>query len=144
MFSFNRISAVKSLVYLSVLLSVLSFFTSRAGYGEIYPFFFWKLFSQPIGSKGQDELLRIYALDSNDTWERIPIRETKTFLRDDIMYSLSFNVNDSLNGEMRLKYLCEHLYPGYKEYRIYKEVYNPKDILEDPDNYDTVFVTKVP
>lgn len=143
MFSFNRISAVKSLVFLSILLSVLSFFTSRAGFGEIYPFFHWNI-NGPLRSAKKMSQLRIYALDSNHVLERIPINETKTFLRDDIIYSLSYNVKDSLNGEKRLKYLCEHLYPGYKEYRIYKEVYNPKDILEDPENYDTVFVTKVP
>ena len=37
----------KYLIYISVLGIILSFFTQKNGWGELYPFFHWKLYSQP-------------------------------------------------------------------------------------------------
>lgn len=143
MLSFNRLSAVKSLVYLSVLLSLLSYFTSRNGYGEIYPFYHWNI-SGSVNSETRGSQLRVYALDSSNVWTRIPVKKSGTFDREDIIHFLGFHSKGNTTSKMKLKSLCEYLYPGYREYRIYQETYNPKDILENPENYDTVFVTKVP
>ncbi len=141
---FKRSMLTKALVFLSIVLSCTSLITTARGWGEIYPFFYWKLFSQPNGSHHQDHVYRIYVPDSDSILKRLPIEHKATYTKDDIMYSLAYFVSDTLYGKEKLRALCRYLYPEFREYHIYKEEYAPLDILRNPDNYDTILVTKIP
>ena len=141
-FSFNYKSAMKYLVGLSVILSMFSWYTSRVGLGELYPFFFYKLFSQPRGTKGFDDVLRVYIRHDNKMVRR-PMEAIKSYSQDDISYSLEHYVSDSINGNRKLSILLNHLYPNQGPYWVYKEIYNPSEILKHKEHYDTVFVAKV-
>lgn len=134
----------QALVLLSIVLSFASLVTTSKGYGEIYPFFYWKLFSQPNGSRHHDHVYRIYVSGPDSTLKRLPIENISTYTKDDVMYSLDYFVSDTLYGREKLEVLCHYLYPEYKEYYIYKEEYVPLDILENSDNYDTLLITKIP
>lgn len=139
----KRSQLTKTLVYTSLLLSLSSIITSSKGWGEIYPFFHWKLFSQPSGSKHQDHVYRIYIEDSTSTLKRLPIESRATFTKDDVLYALSNFVGDTALGHQKLEALCRYLYPEHDKFYIYKETYSPLEILKNPKNYDTLFVTKI-
>lgn len=141
---FKRRILTKTLVVLSIVLSGASIVTTAKGWGELYPFFHWKLFSQPTGSHHQGHVYRIYVPDSVSTLKRLPIEPKATYTKDDIMYSLAYFVSDTLYGKEKLRVLCQYLYPEFGEYYIYKEEYTPLDILKNSDNYDTILITKIP
>ena len=127
---------------------MLSVYTSEKGLGEIYPFFFWKLYSQPLGTQRTYTEYRIYSRDNDDhDFKRNPIRATKTFTLDDYLYTLNYLIShaleDSLSaGDYRKKLLVfsRHVVPGKKDYKIVSETYRPADLLIPNYTYDTATV----
>lgn len=83
----------KYLVYISILGIVLSFFTQKKGWGELYPFFHWKLYSQPSAKdsvycmqkivvdtgNGEVELLNDGVLVSRDDYFYVANQLTRDF-----------------------------------------------------------------
>jgi len=58
----QKLLATKGLVIISIILSFLSFLNTKKGTKEIYPFFYWKLYSQPLGNTYTFNDFRIYAI----------------------------------------------------------------------------------
>src|SRR6478609_196829 len=63
----TRLKITKYLLVLSLLGSCISLLTSIAGKGELYPFFYWKLYPQPIGWDHKTTTIRIYAKTATDS-----------------------------------------------------------------------------
>ena len=130
-------------------MSVVSFFTTMKGWSEVYPFYFWKLYSQPAGWAYSLDDLRIYArTNSNEPWERISNANRSTFNKDETLYFLRHIVpriqeENSVEDHKKLKVFCEFLLPEYSQFKIVQESYNPLEILEDPTKYDTTTVVEV-
>lgn len=133
---------MKYLVGISIILSMVSWYTSRIGMGELYPFFYYKLYSQPAASKGMDENLRVYTLKDGRLTRR-PIEDIQSFTKDDIMYSLAYHAHDTVHGKQKLSLLLNYLYPDQGPYWIYNETFSITEILKNPEGYDTILVAKI-
>jgi hypothetical protein len=146
----TRLRLTKTLVVVSIIGSIFSVYTSEKGLGEIYPFFFWKLYSQPLGTQRTCTEYRIYSRDKDGSaFKRNPIHATKTFTLDEYLYSFNYlvthSLEDSLNaGDYRKKLLIfsRHVVPGKKDYKIVSETYRPADLLIPNYTYDTATVIR--
>ncbi|MGV3539842.1 MAG: hypothetical protein ACO1OQ_08530 [Rufibacter sp.] len=129
---------------LSIVGSLCSSFTLIEGWGEIYPFANWKLFTQPRGSNRQYSTYRIYTRQpGNAYFRRQPVQETATFDRDDYVYILETLVNQTLadtahqtNSRTKLEALVRHLHPEAQEYRIVRESARLENLLHHPSRYE--------
>ncbi len=141
-----RLYGTIGIVVMSILLSWGSIFTVKKNLGEIYPFFFWKLYTQPIGWENKVEDYRIYASDGQNCFnKRLPVRPTHTFSTGEYMYTfetimLKYLKNKDQKSLDRIKDFVHHVEPGYKNYRIVKETYIPLDLKENKSIYDTATV----
>lgn len=135
-------------------LSMLSLYTTEKGWSEIYPFFFWKLYSQPAGWTLEQTNYRVYAKPANDTtWIRLENMPRATFNRDETLYFLNHVTNRLLSEQSaedrkadlkKLKVFCNYIAPEYANYKVVAEVYNPLEIINDSLAYDTKTVIRVP
>ena len=126
----KRLALTKILFFLSIALSIGSFVTIKKGYGEIYPFFYWKLFSQPTGWNGIVEDYRVYAKkDSSNKWVRLENHGYKDFDQDDYFYFILKQANlyeeDSILARKKTLIFCKYIAPEYSSYKIVKETFNP-------------------
>ncbi|HEX8546737.1 MAG TPA: hypothetical protein VF691_07215 [Cytophagaceae bacterium] len=138
------------LFLISLIGSQLCFLTERLGYGEAYPFFSWKLYSQPPGNKGMAKEYRIYAKSAtNDAYVRLPIESTSTFSESEYCYTFNFLVdktitaeNDSLGKVWKYKLLkfITHIHPNRQGYKVVEETYIPDSLIYNSSNYDTATV----
>ena len=137
-----------SLVFLSIVLNILSFFTTRKNLGSIYPFFDWKLFSQPSATKLKTSEYRIYSKKNNEKFfKRNKITPIKDYSADEYVYSLNYltqcTLDDSLPGspsKQKLLLFITHVVPNADKYKIVLETYNPKELLVNPNKYDTTTI----
>ena len=135
------------LVALSIILSLLSLVTSNQNLGNPYPFFSWKLYSQPLGTHGNFSEYRIYSKMKTETiYHRNSIIELSTFTTDEYLYTLNYFVAKTLahpsKYKVRLLEACKHLVPDAKEYKIVLETYKPSDLysLANKNKYDTITI----
>ncbi|WP_125077809.1 hypothetical protein [Rufibacter latericius] len=146
--SSRRLLGLRVLVAVSILGSLCSSFTLIRGWGELYPFANWKLFTQPRGSDGLYSTYRIYTRQPGEaTFQRQAVRPTRSFDQDDYVYTLDYWVNRTLQdtagttkSRERLHALVRYLHPQAQEYRIVKERANVEDLLHHPARFkaDTV------
>lgn len=141
----QRFHLIRLLVLLSILGSLFSSFTLIRGWGEIYPFANWKLFTQPRGSNRQYSTYRIYTRQPGDSvFRRQPVHATRTFDQDDYVYTLESLVNqtlaDSTNSgpsRKKLEALVRHLHPTAQNYQIVRESTTLDRLLHHPDHFTT-------
>lgn len=143
------------MVLMSVVLSCLSFWTTQKGWSEIYPFYFWKLYSQPAGWAKSYTGYRVYAKNPSDTtWTRLQNQQRATFNKDETLYFLN-PITQRLSAPQqpadqrekdlkKLKIFCQYIAPQYQSYKVVAEVFNPLDLLEDNTRYDTVTLVQIP
>ncbi len=133
----------KYLVIASLLLSVVSIYSTKAGWGEIYPFYFWKLYSQPLGNTKVVSEYRIYAKQKSDSaFCRMAVKDNYTFTVGEYVYTLHRLVTDYSNtrsetNKNRLYDFVKHVEPEYEQYEIIKETYRPLEIFKNENVYDT-------
>ena len=148
--SSKRLLYTKVLVVVSVAGSLCTSLTLRAGWGELYPFANWKLFTQPRGSNGLYSSYRIYTLQPGDSvFRRQPVRATRLFNQDDYVYALDYLVNSTLadstgtgTSSLKLQALVKHLYPGATAYRVVRESTTPQQLLHQPHMYEAETVAR--
>lgn len=145
----NRILFTKILVIGGVFLSLGSIITDKNEIGDLYPFFHWKLYTQPMGSKNEIAEYRIYAKKINSqSFHRLTIRPTYTFNEDDYAYSLNDLtarvLKDSINVDLKSNLLdfIKHVEPDYETYKVVEEKYNPLDVYKDIIKYDTTTIVR--
>ncbi len=140
----------KILVVLSIVLSCFSYGTTLKGWGEIYPFYFWKLYSQPAGWAQKYTGYRIYAKNKSEThWTRLANIPRATFNRDETLYFLNpitarLIQHPNKKDFLKLKIFCTYIAPEYDDYKVVAEIFNPLDLVQNPNNYDTSTVLIVP
>ena len=133
---------------------MVSFYTTSKGWSEVYPFYFWKLYSQPAGWAYKYDDLRVYAKNKNDhEWVRIPNEYRNTFNKDETLYFLR-HIVPRLQGEQteeerikdlnKLGVFCDFLVPEYEQHKIVLEQYNPLEVINNPTQYDTTTVVEIP
>ncbi|WP_337068704.1 hypothetical protein [Pontibacter sp. 13R65] len=129
--------------------SLLSVFTLSSGWGEVYPFFSWKLFTQPLGNKGSYTEYRIYTSNTKEgaKWQRQEIKATPTFTTDEYYYCFNALVKTALadsargsNAKANLFSFVRHVVPAAHAYKIVEEIYAPLELLNNPTRYDTLTV----
>lgn len=148
--SSQRLLGLKVLVLLSVVGSLASAYTLRQGWGEVYPFATWKLYTQPRGSNHVYSTFRIYTRHAGDTiFRRQTVEATPTFNQDDYGFMLenlgSSTLADSAhqtNALERLQVFVKHLYPNAREYRVVLEKVQVKDLLHHPEKYEADTVAR--
>ena len=136
----------KYFVISSVVLAFVSFCTTAQGWSEVYPFYFWKLYSQPAGWAYSYDDLRVYVKKTEvDNWERLANRDRKTFNRDESLYFLRHYVpllstegEVQIDAERKIKAYCKFIAPGCVGYKVVQETYNPLEVLYDKQAYDTL------
>lgn len=137
-----------------MVLSCLSFFTTQKGWSEIYPFYFWKLYSQPAGWSKHYTSYRVYAKNLEETtWTRLKNENRATFNKDETLYFLNHITIRLINGQtkeqrskdlIKLKVFCNYIAPEFDEYKIVAEDFNPLELIENEQRYDTTTVVKIP
>ena len=139
----KRYFYTKVIVIISILLSFISIISVKIA----YPFFSWKLYTQPLGTQGRFEEYRIYSkMKMDSVFNRNNIREIPTFTTDEYVYTLNYFVNKTLSYpseyKARLLVVCKHFVPNSDEYKIVLESYNPSDLYSNnnKNNYDTTTV----
>jgi hypothetical protein len=136
----------KTIVCVSLVLSCLSFGTTKMGWSEIYPFYFWKLYSQPSGWAKEYKMYRVYAKKEGDSkWDRLSVQPRATFNRDEINYFLAPITQQILSkptakDSLKLKVFCNYIAPTYRQYKVVEERFNPLDLLKNPMAFDTITV----
>jgi hypothetical protein len=137
-------------VLTSLVLSCLSILTIQLGKGEIYPFFYWKLYTQPAGWQLKHTSYRIYGQRANsNTFERLANTGRASFNQDETLYFLNpitqrLIENPTEKDRAKLKAFCQHIAPEYIDYKVVAEKYNPLDLPKNPTKYDTITVVEIP
>lgn len=136
------------------MLSGLSFFTTQKGWSEIYPFYFWKLYSQPAGWAKHYTSYRVYAKKSNEpNWQRLENKNRASFNKDETLYFLNHitarllsdqSKIDRKKDQDKLKKFCKYIAPEFDQYKVVAEDFNPLDLIENEKNYDTTTVVTIP
>jgi hypothetical protein len=146
----RRLLCLQVLVVVSILGSLFSSFTLIKGWGELYPFANWKLFTQPRGSDNHYSTYRIYTRQPGQaTFQRQAVRATRTFDQDDYMYTLDYWVNRTLadsahatQSRTKLHALVKYLHPQAQEYRVVKESATVQDLLQHPQIFKAYTVVR--
>jgi hypothetical protein len=123
------------LIIISMALGAVGIFASKNGYGELYPFFSWRLYSKPLGAEGGVSQYRIYGLSAGATdFTRIRIADTPTFSATDYVYTLEFLARQYQGDTTKasaLRIFCKHCHPEYQAYRLVKEEYDIPQAKQD-------------
>ena len=145
----NKFQITKWIVIGSIFLSLFSVVADKLGWGLLYPFFSWKLYTQPYGWENKADQYRIYVRnDDSITYTRKSVKATSTFTTDEYVYTLRALVAKSLEGDeqtktlskQKLDVLVRHLEPNYAHYKIVKETFVPTELIASPQKYDTCTV----
>ncbi|MBX9850172.1 MAG: hypothetical protein K2X86_00265 [Cytophagaceae bacterium] len=138
-----RLILTKVIVISSMVLALASVGTSQKDWGEIYPFYHWKLFSQPLGTKNIHTEYRVYLKTTTDTlYRRQTLVSTPAFNREEYTYTLDYligeAIKDSLQNEKaknNLLIFLKHNHPQASRFKIVSESFNPMELLKDPGAY---------
>jgi hypothetical protein len=133
----------KFLFFISIILSIGTFFNQKNGGSEIYPFYHWKLFSQPLGNYYTFDSYRIYGITTNNDTVRMPNIGYKNLSQDDYYYFVGAEANKIKNNpehidyfKTRIKDFGKFINPNFKDYILIKETFNPMEIIKDTSNYN--------
>ena len=143
-----RLRITQGLFYVSIIVSCFSYINATNGNTEIYPFFYWKLYTQPLGNNYIYNDYRIYGINTESDTIRIANKGYKNFNQDDYYYFLHGEAQLKLNKpkllklhKKRLKDFGKFIAPNFTEYLLVKEIFNPLDLTKDPQNYQREIIT---
>lgn len=140
----RRARLTRWLVLAGMALSLASYPIRKAGGpSELYPFFNWRLFSEPWGVGGHTTY-RIYSRTSTAApWTRHPITAIPGFSRKQYHLTISRWTEAALKDRAALEGLrtfARAVAPGASAYRIVGEHFDPAELLDDPAAVDTATV----
>ena len=137
-----KISSV--IVTIGVVLSIISHYTSVHGLGVIYPFFSWKLYTQPVKTGQMITDYRIYSQSLMDTiFRRNSIVSVNDFSDEEYSYTFNALVNACISdtsdqqAKKKLIIFLKHVVPDKKAYKIVSESYTARDLYINDYHYDT-------
>lgn len=139
------------LFFVSLLLSCLNFITSSFYGQELYPFFHWKLYSQPLGNDYIYSDYRLYGISNTRDTIRISNSNTLVFSKDDQYYFLSREVTNIKNKRLSPQELQKRMGDfgdaitknDYDDYLLVEESFNPLDLVKDSTHYTTRIIYEV-
>lgn len=146
----RRLRATRALALAGIALTLLSYGTYKlGGISELYPFFYWRLFSEPVGADGS-ATYRLYTRAApGEPWERQAMKALPTYSRKDYAYqwgALVRDVRDDSLGQTdareRLAVFARLSAPEATEFRLVEESYHPLRLLDAPADYDTTTVLR--
>ena len=112
------------------------------GFKELYPFFHWKLYTQPLGNTNIVYDYRIYGISKNNDTIRLKNKGYKYLNQDDYYYFLSNEAQKVKSKEFSNSYLKNRLKSfgslidsNYVEYLIIEEEFDPMTINSDSKIY---------
>jgi hypothetical protein len=135
----------KYLVLTSMVLSFVSYFVVIKGGTELYPFFHFKLYSQPMGNKMEAREYRVYEIIGRDTL-RHSIEAIRSFDKDAYAYFLDGVTNDILRNKnkaenmKRLAAFLNYLYPNHGKMMVVQETYNQFELEKDPTLFTKIIL----
>lgn len=138
----------KHLFFFSVCMSLISLLIIEKGHKEMYPFASWKLFTVPSGGAMEEERYTLYGLKNSDT-VKITFTHSKKYEANDKAvitdtYGKKIENNDNREtSRQKLLIFAKDIEPDFKEYFLYKEVYNPKQIGDKKMNANRKLITKL-
>ena len=138
-----KLIVTQILFFISILLSVLSYVNTKKGGTEVYPFFYWKLYTQPLGSNLIHKDYRIYGVNKFNDTVRIPNIGYKYFNQDDYYYFVTIEANKVINHQIdinkhkkRLFEFGKSIAPGFNEYLIIQEKYKVFEISKNSNQFE--------
>ena len=108
------------------------------------------MYSQPAGWQPKYTSYRVYAKNDDDqNWTRLKNDNRATFNRDETLYFLNPITNRIIENAtekdiQKLGVFCRYIAPEYTQHKVVAEVFNPLDLLEDENHYDTSTVILIP
>lgn len=124
------------LFWVSLTLSAFSYVLASNGGSEIYPFYFWKLFTKPSGAAMEERFYKIYGIRGTDTL-RLQYQDTPLYDGNDQFSfinrwgsQIDASINPTANEE-KLKKLLKATAPQYERYLLVEETFNPHHLKAD-------------
>ena len=137
----QQLTVNKFLFFGALILSFVSFFLSLKGKNELYPFFHWRLYGQPLGNTYSYNDYRIYGVYKNDT-VRISNKGYNNLNKDDYYYFLSNEVQKINSNQYSKQYHKKRLHdfgklivPKHQYYLLVKESFSPINIAKDSTKF---------
>ena len=144
----QRLRATRVLVLLGFVLGYAAYPVFKlGGPPELYPFFYWRLYSAPPFVEGAS-MYRIYSqAGPGQPWQRHSIEQAGAYDVSDYALVLTrlteASLADSLgrtDSRERLRIFARHVVPEATRYRIVAETFWPRALLHDSTAYDTTTV----
>lgn len=127
----------KTLILFTIgfILSLSSLYTVKKGWGEIYPFFSWRLFTKPSGFSKSDFQYRLYGIRDMDTL-RLPNTASPLFDVNERASLINY-FGDAISNKIekdnycrKLLHLANIVEPKFENYLLIKETFNAQEIDE--------------
>lgn len=138
-----KLIVTQALFFISIFLSVLSYINTKKGGTELYPFFYWKLYTQPLGNNIIFKGYRIYGVNKSKDTVRIPNIGYKYFNKDDYYYFVTIEANKVINNQIDINKHKKRLFefgtsiaPGFNEYLIIQEKYKVFEISKNSNQFE--------
>jgi hypothetical protein len=146
----QRVKWARLVVLAGIVSGYLSYGTAKLGWGELYPFAHWRLYSAPIGINEPASTNRIYIRDeASGTWQRRALEPTPAFTRKAQSYVLGYWTNrvredslDETNARERLRIIAQALAPEASSHRVIAETFYSLPLYANPSRYDTSTVVR--
>ncbi len=139
------------LFFISLVLSGLNFITTSYFNQELYPFFHWKLYSQPLGNDYKYDDYRLYGISNTRDTVRISNSNSLIFSKDDQYYFLSREVVNIKNNTLSQKIINKRLGDfgdvitknAFDDYLLMEESFNPLNLITDSADYTKKIIYEV-
>lgn len=146
MYKFTR-----HLFFISLVFSCLNFISTSYYNQELYPFFHWKLYSQPLGNDYFYADYRLYGINNTRDTIRISNRNNPVFSKDDQYYFLSREAmaikNNTLTNQRISKRLGDFgdviTQNAFDDYLLIEESFNPLNLISDSAVYTKQIIYEV-
>jgi hypothetical protein len=136
------------LFFISLFLSLMSLYIIEKGGKEIYPFYSWKLFTNPSGSAKFEEQYRLYRIEGNDTI-RVLYQATDMYDENNLalitgFYGKKIEKNENRESNIKkMKVFMKSYRPQYNDLYLYKESFNPWELGKPTFKIHKTFITKI-
>lgn len=147
----QRLTATKVLVLLGLVLMCGNYGIYKlGGPPELYPFFYWRLYSAPVGVD-ETTLHRLYTREAQGAaWERLPIRPTEAYPRKEYVWQFESLVGQVLRDSLsrtdareRLAVFAREIVPEAEGLKVVAETVYARDLARGTSHYDTTTVLRI-
>ncbi|MGA9211812.1 hypothetical protein [Kaistella sp.] len=132
----------------SLVFSFLSFCTNKGGYGEVFPFYTWRLFTKPSGTSTTDFRYKLYGVSEQDT-VRLTNTESPLFdgnQKESMINNLGSKIDQNRNdadSKVKLYHFAKVIEPNYQKYLLVKESFNAQKIDEKDFKINTEIISEL-